>query len=242
MTLSTKNIHDARVLYDDEHPDRWYDAWGPGVVKYVTDFVGIPTDNTTGMPTEYTNTLVGASTFAVTDVAGGTALITTAGAEDDGVKLQLGSQVGTAGENVSFAGAFPCYFGARFQIDDVTQSDVLLGVCVTDTACLDAVTDGMYFRCIDESAVLYFVLEKDSLETVTAVATLVNATTVQVEWLYDGTYVHAYINGVLMASVAATDANFPNDELMRLTVEFLTGEAGAHTCCLDYLRLIQVQR
>jgi len=239
MSVLTKSVHDAYILYDAEHTHRWYDAWGPGVTKYVQDMQGIPVDNTTRAPTQFVITLVGASTVVPTDVGGGAILLTTAGADNDGVKMQLG---GVAGESVGFLGAYPTYFGVQFQASVVTQADFLFGVCVTDTTCLDGVDTGMYFRNIDASALLYFVTEKDTVESQTAVATLAVATPITCEWYFDGATVYAYINGAQVCSVAATDATFPNDELMRLTMEFLTGDNAAITCTINWIRLIQVRR
>ena len=243
MSVLTKSVHDAYVLYDAEHTHRWYDAWGPGVVKYSLNPAAVPTDDVTGMPTEYTNTLVGASTFAVADVAGGAVLLTTAAANNDGVKLQLGSELGTAGENISFVADYPAYFGIQFSTTDVTNSDVLAGFSATDTTCLDAADTAIYFRNIDTVDTLYFVLEQDAVESVTAVATLVDAVNIRCEFLYLAHNVYVYVNDVLMATIADTDANFPNDELMRLTLEFLTGAAGgALGLTVRELRFIQIQR
>jgi hypothetical protein len=222
MAIATKNVHNALVFYDDASTtERWFDAIGDGVVKYELNTAACPTDNTTGMPTEFTNTLVNASTFAHTDIAGGAVLITCANAENDGVSLQLGDELGGVGESVSFAGDYPCYFEITFQGNDVDQTDFLFGVCITDTALLGGMTDGIYFRSVDESAVLNFVLEKDSVESVTAAATLTDATDITASFYFDGVNIIAAINDVQVASIARTDASFPNDELLRLSVEVL---------------------
>lgn len=241
MGLEFATIRNHMVLRDATNTWRWYDAWGPSVVKYEMNTAAVPTDDTTGMPSEFTNTLVNASTFAHTDVLGGGVILTGAGADNDGVKLQLGDELGGAGENVSFAAEYPTYLYAKVQMLDVDQSDMLVGFCITDTTCLDGVTDGMYFRTVDASAVLYFVLEKNSAESTTAVNTMTDATDVELEMFYYGSNVYAYVNGVLMATVADTDAGFPNDELLRLTFEFLSGEAAANTCTIKRLRFIQIQ-
>jgi hypothetical protein len=244
MATEFAQVHNHMVLRDADNTWRWYDAWGDHVVKYEMNTAAVPTDNTTGMPVEFVNTLVGASTFAHTDVAGGAVLLTAEAADNDGVKLQLGDELGGAGENVSFALRYPCYFHARLQLDDVSQTDFLAGFCVTDTACLDAVTDGIYFRSIDETGVVNFVLEQNSLETVTAVATMTDATDIDLEFNYgyDGSgNVYVYVNSVLLATIADTDVYFPNDELLRLTFEFLQGEIAAHTCTLKRLKFIQIQ-
>lgn len=242
MTVEMVTIGDSLVARSGEYPFRWYDAWGSHVVKYEMNTAGCPTDDTTGMPTEFVNTLVGASTFAHTDVLGGAILLTAEAADNDGVKLQLGDELAGAGENVSFALRYPCYFHVRLQIDDVSQTDFLAGFFITDTTALDGGTDGIYFRSIDETGVVNFVLEQDSAETVTAVNTMTDATDVDLEFLYlaDGN-IYAYVNTVLMATIADTDANFCNDELLRLTFEFLQGEIAAHTCTLKRLKFIQIQ-
>jgi hypothetical protein len=83
--------------------------------------------------------------------------------------------------------------------------------------------------------------EKDSVEGTTAVATLSDAVDVTAEFNYDGTTVRSYINGVETSSTANSDATFPNDEYMRLSVEFLTGEAVANTCTIKWIRLILIR-
>jgi len=237
MSIETTSIRQALVYRSHEYPHRWYNAFGEGVSKYVQDFQGYPVDNTTFLPTEFVTTLVNASTCVPTDVAGGAMLMTTAGADNDGVKLQLGS---TAGESIDLSGPYPVYFGIEFAISSVTQSDVLVGLSMTDTTTLDAADTGMYFRSVDGSALLYFVTEKDTIEGATAVATLAANVYITAEFLFDGATVYHYINGTLTGSVARTDATFPNDELMRLTIEFLTGDNAAITCTVKWVRLIQV--
>jgi hypothetical protein len=243
MTVETYTVRDALVYRSHEYPHRWYDAFGPNVAKYITSFNSLPCDDSTNDPTEYINTITeagaGVSTAVVTDVAGGGLIITTAADEDDGYQMQLG--VANSGEWASFAYAYPCYFGVEFQINDVDQTDCLFGLCVTDSDCLGGVTDGMYFRSVDGSALLYFVTEKDSVEGATAVATLSDAVDVTVEFNFDGSTVYSYINGVNTSSTANSDATFPNDELLRFTMEFLTGEAVANTCQVKWVRLIQIQ-
>jgi hypothetical protein len=242
MTTETANLHNALIIRDSVLPHRWYDAYGPNVAKYVTSFNSLPADDSTTDPTEFVVTVVevgGTSSAVLADVAGGALLITAAGNEDDGYSMQLGNA--NSGEWVSFAAEYPLYFSVRFAINDVDQTDVFLGLAVTDTTLLGGVTDGMYFRSVDASAVLNFVLEKDSVETSTAVATLADDTYITAEFVYLGSNVYVYIDGVLVTTIADTDTNFPNNELLRLSVEFLSGEATANTCYISDLRLIQIQ-
>ena len=241
MTVETVQIRSALVFRDADNPHLWYDAIGPGVLKHFEDGINFPNDDTTGDPTEWQCTITeagaGDSTIVTTDLAGGALLITTAGNENDGYAMQLGM---AAGEAVDLSGLGNLFVRARFAINDVDQTDFLVGVCVTDTDCIGAVTDGMYFRSVDESAVLQFVAEKDSVESATNIATLTDAGYIDVYYHHDGTTVYYYVNGSLAGSLARSDASFPNDELLRLTLEFLTGEAAANTCTLTDLVFIYV--
>jgi uncharacterized protein YacL (UPF0231 family) len=236
-------LRNAFVLRDSVLTWRLYDAFGIGVAKYAQEFVNLPVDDATGDPTEFVNTITeagaGNSTAVVTDSAGGALLITTAANEDDGYQMQLGGAGG--GECVKLDGQYPTYFGIRFQINDVDQTDCLFGFCITDTDAIGGVTDGVFFRSVDGSGVLNFVIEKDSVESITAADTLADATNVTAEFYYDGTNITAYINGAQVAQIANTDVSFPDDEELRLTMEFLTGEAVANTCTIDWVRLIHIR-
>ncbi|MCJ7484821.1 MAG: hypothetical protein MUQ25_01460, partial [Candidatus Aminicenantes bacterium] len=79
----------------------------------------------------------------LTTVAGGELLITTAGADDDGVSLQ------TTGEAFYLTENDPLYFGCKVKISEATEADLLIGVCITDTTLLGGMTDGIYFEKLD---------------------------------------------------------------------------------------------
>lgn len=243
MAAEQVSIRNNLVIRDSLNPFRWFDAFGEHVAKFVTSFNHMPADDSTTDPTEWANTVVeagaGTSTAVLNDTAGGALIITTAADEDDGWSSQLGNP--NLGRWASFAAEYPTYYGVRFQINDVDQTDCFFGLAVTDTALLGGVTDGMYFRSVDATGVLNFVLEQDSVETVTAVATMTDATDIVAEFFYWGSNVFIYINGVLVATIADSDANFPNDELLRLSYEFLTGEDVANTCLVKWMRIIQIQ-
>lgn len=242
MGVDQVSINNALVIRDSTFRHRWFDAFGSGVVKQIEDFATIASDDTTGDPTEWTVTVVeagaGFSTAVVTDRVGGALLITAAANEDDGWSMQLGA---AAGESILLDGNYPLYCGIRFALGDADQSDFLFGVAVTNTALLGGVTDGMYFRSIDGTAVCNFVTEKNSVESETAIATLVDDTYITLEFLFDGVSVTAYADGTEITSTAAIGATFPNDEEMRLSLEFLTGEAVANTCTVEWLRMVYVR-
>lgn len=245
--ITTKNIRNVLAVHDPDilvsGGNRMFDAFGPGVVKYLQNFASLPADDQTTDPTEFVNTVVeagaGVSTAVLGDVAGGALIITTAANEDDGYSMQLGNP--NSGRSAQLNGDYPTYFGIRFQINDVDQTDCLFGLCVTDTALLGGMTDGVYFRSVDATGILNFVIEKDSVESTTAVATMADDTDITAEFYYDGQNIKAYIDGDLKATIADSDASFPNDEALRLSMEFLTGEAVANTCQIDWVRIIHIR-
>lgn len=196
----------------------------------------MPTDDTTGDPTAFTLTPVevgaGNSTAVLADNA---LLITTAANENDGLNLQL------KGEAFKLdATTKQVYFGINFQVSEATQADVLAGLCITDTTLLGGMSDGVYFECLDGATDINFVLEKDSTETTSAsaVGTLADATNVTLEFLFDGTNIDCWVDGVLQTRLAVT--NLPNDEFLTPSIHFLTGAASAETMTVNWWRTVMV--
>mgnify|MGYP000347159156 CR=1 FL=1 len=234
MTAEIASVKNNLVVRDDVLTWRWYDAFGPNVVKTIVN----PTQSGVVSTTTMAGTIVTVSTagtlVSVDSEDGGALAWTPSGTEDQGLQTQWG-------EGFYLGRKWPAYFGIRFKNVDVDQADWIAGLCINDTTLLGGLSDGLYFRSVDASAALTFVLEKDSAETETNVATLADATYVTAEWVYDGDYVYAYIDGALAATVAATNANFPSDEHLAAAVALLTGEATANTLSVAWMRAIQVQ-
>lgn len=222
----------GNIVYWDTHRNRWLDAFGPTVCKFIEEFVHLPVDDTTGLPQEFTCTAVNASTVALrTGVAGGVCTITTAGADNDGVNMQL------KGESFKLVANKPLYFGIRFSISSATESDFIVGLCITDTTLLGGMTDGIYFRKVDGSTTTSFVLEKDSTETSTTAMTA-DINYHILEFFFDGTYVDFYVDGVKGTRPAIT--NLCQDEELTPSVHFLTGDNAAITMNIDWIRCIQL--
>lgn len=219
------------------HRKRIVDAIGADVVKYIDDFVRSNPDTAWD---DWTVTRVeggaGESTIAGGDAGNGTMLLTTDAAENDGLNCQL------LGESFKLETGKPLYFGARIQgINDVDQTDLFIGLAITDTDILGGVTDRIGFESLDETAALSFVIEKDSTQTtVAAIGTLVDATAVILEFFWDGAALEVFVDGVSVSAPAIT--NLPNDEEMRVSVHFLTGETTANTCHIDWIRCIKFGR
>lgn len=233
--MNSKWLSGNLVFYDQANPSRWLDAFGPTVCKFLEDWVGTPfitVDSPGGWTVTLVETGAAESTIALIDGAGGLAYIITDAAENDGLSMQITS------EAFKLVSGKPCYFGIRLSLEEVTQSDVLVGLCITDTTLLGGMTDGAYFRKVDGSAAVSFVLEKNSTETTGAVLTAVAATYYVLEFIFDGTNVDSFVDGVLQTRLAQT--NLPDDEDLTPSIELLTGEAVRHSMTVDWIRAIQL--
>jgi len=168
------------------------------------------------------------ATQALADGDGGLLLITNTAADDDLVSLQK------KGESFLFATGKPLFFEARFKVSDATQSDVVIGLQITDTTPLD-VTDGVFFIKADGSTSVSLLVEKNNTATTTSsVATLANDTFITLGFYYDGASSIQYsVNGTVTGTSAVT--NLPDDEALTVTMAIQNGEAVAKTMTVDYV-------
>lgn len=235
MSVKSRWVNGNLTFIDGARRQRWLDAIGPNVCRFIEDFVGTPfasADNMAAWTTTLVEAGAGETTVALQDGVGGELLITTDAADNDGANLQVTK------EAFKLVSAKPCYFGVRLKISEVTQSDLLVGLCITDTDLLGGLTDGVYFRKVDASAALSFVLEKNSTETTGAVLTMVADTYYTLEWFFDGTNIDSYVDGTLQTRLAMT--NKPDDEELTPSIHYLTGEAVLHTATVDWIKCIQI--
>lgn len=181
---------------------------------------------------DWTITDTGIATHALTDADGGALLITNAAADNDA------SFFNKVGESFLVAAGKKLWFKARFQVSDATQSDIVIGLQITDTTPL-AVSDGIYFQKDDGDANIDFYVTKNSTSTTqTAIATLANATNITLGFYYNGVdAVEYYVDDVYLGASAVT--NLPDDEVLTLSFGIQNGEAVAKTMTLDYLLAVK---
>ena len=174
-----------------------------------------------------TETQAGA-TQALTDGDGGLLLITNTAADDDLVALQK------VGESYRFASGKELFFEARFKVSDATQSDVVIGLQITDTTPLD-VSDGVFFIKADGSTSVSLLVEKNGTATTTSsVATMANDTFISLGFYYDGASSIQYsVNGVVKGTSVTT--NLVDDEDLTVSIALQNGEAVAKTMTVDYV-------
>ncbi len=246
MSIQEKTVNNALVLYDDRAPQRWIDAFGPDVVKYLGE-LNHGMDDQTGDPDAFTTTDTsdgaGTSTLAKALTAGQLFKITCAAFDYDGINATL------KGEAFLFTPGKPIYFGIKFQSNDVTASDFVFGLVETDTTLLAADTghaiaitgDGAFFSSLDTSTVVAFKTYVAGAETNTANAdtALVDDTNMVLEFFYDGVTLSGYQNGELVGTFTA---NLPaSDQTLTPSLAFLTGENVANTANIAWLRAMQAR-
>lgn len=177
-----------------------------------------------------------AQVIAVNDADNGVLTVTTNDADDDAENIQWsGDDASGVTETFLFASGKPAWFKARFKLSDATQSDMVIGLCVTDTDVVGGVVDGVFFRKDDGDALLDFVVTKDSAATTaTGIATLADDTWVVAAFYYDGkNSFEAYVDDVKVATSVAT--NMPDNEDLAITIAVQAGEAAAKTLSVDYV-------
>ena len=171
----------------------------------------------------------GSASEAVTSSAGGALLLTNAAGDNDLDFLQL------KGEGFKLSTSKKAYFSARFKVNDVDQSDFVMGLGITDTTPLDT-TDGVFFISADGDAGLDFLVEKDNSATTTEdVATMADDTFITTTSFIDpdASKVYYSINNAKPVGVAIT--NLPDDEELTVSFGIQNGEASAQTMTIDYV-------
>ncbi len=176
---------------------------------------------------EWTVTEVGVATQALGNEDGGTLVITNAAADDDS------SFSNKVGESFLFVAGKKLFFKSRFKVSDATQSELVMGIQITDTTPLD-VTDGVFFTKADGSASMTLEVEKDNTATSTTAATLVDDTYVEAGFFYNGSdKIEVFIDGAIVGTSATT--NLPDDEELTISFGITNGEAVAKIMTIDYI-------
>lgn len=241
MPLHSRNIGQNLVFWQG-HQKRIIDAYGPDVVKWSSDFVNkqlVAADAPLGWTVTLVEAGAGESTITSGNVTGGVLLLTTDANDNDGINMQLTGEAFKMTTSQAMA-----YYGIRLQANEVVQSDLLVGLCITDTDLLGGLTDGAYFRKVDGSAVIETITEKNSGETATAaVKTLIVDTWTTLELVYDYAmsvpHVYFFVDGVQVAEHLLT---IPDDEELTPSIHFLSGSVGAKILSVDWLNCFMIGR
>jgi len=183
---------------------------------------------------------VGTGTSAAaqsTTVVGGAVVITNAANEDDGLWLQESHDGGTNElKGWRIQAGKKAWFKAKFQGVDVDQTDFIVGIHSTQTDPIGtAPTDGVWFQSDDGDGDIDIHCAKNTVfTTASAIATMTDATDVEVGFYWDGVdAINYYVDDVLMGSLAS--GTIPDDEYMTISFGCQNGEATANTMTISFI-------
>ena len=195
----------------------------PDVTKCHTFF----DDFDTYTAADWTVTETGTATQALTDGDGGLLLITNAASDNDASFSQK------VGESFRFETDKKLWFDCRFKASNATQSDVVIGLSITDTTPL-SVSDGVFFLKSDDATTIVMKVVKNGTATTTTVCALADDTFCQLSFCYNGVDgIAVFMDGVQVATSAVT--NLPDDEDLTITYGIQNGSAAARTMTIDYI-------
>ncbi len=180
----------------------------------------------------------------VQDTVAGRFLVTLTDVENDYTIYQLGGNEGDSGtESFSLTAGKRFWFKTCFQINDVDQVDLAVGLTSkqTDATLMEGgAANGAYFCSNDGSANLNFYMRSGSatIGSDTSIATLVDATDVTLGFYFDGVSRLYYYTSATAQAGSIESSSFPTTE-MTPVFGIRGGEAVANTLNMDYVCVIR---
>jgi hypothetical protein len=201
-----------------------------------TDYHAFFDDFDTYTSGQWTATVTGTGTTALTAGDGGLLASATSTASSDANYLQKTT------EGFSFEVGKPAWFKARFKVSALTTV-VVMGLQVTDTTPED-VTDGIYFLSTVTTGVMTLYCRKNATTGSTSVAAgaLVADTYADYAWYWDGKdTVEAFKDGVKVGTITGASAYIP-DTTTTISFGVRTTTAAAKTLTIDYIFAAKARR
>lgn len=219
--------------------------WPPQFYTWFEDFdrytAGLAASTLKEMWLAAPGAVAGAAVVGVSDALGGIlSVVTTTTTDDAGYIAQWrgGNFAGSAAdiaETFVFTPGKKTWFAARFSLDDVIETDFMIGLMVAGST-FAAATDGVFFLKSDGSAnlLLRSAIVTPVVVTSAPLAALVNSTMVEVAYEYDGVdTIRAFVNGAAAGSIGISA--LPTTELA-VTFGVQNGSAvGTRTLLLDWI-------
>lgn len=181
---------------------------------------------------DWTVTVVGSGTQALTDEDGGVLLLTNSAADNDSIS---NSKVG---EGFLLEIGKKTFFKTRLKLSDVMDSAFTIGLIITDTTPLDG-TEGIFFKKENGDSNLDFRVKKgNDFTAVSNIDIVEDDTYIDMGFYYDGDSEIEYsTNGVVRGKTDTT--NLPDDKLLTITFAIRNGEAAAKTMSIDYIMAVK---
>jgi len=226
------------VFYDSTYLQRWVDAIGPNVIKYLNDFGG-DDDGTEGW---VETTTAGTCGVSIYNADNGAILLYTAGTDSDGYNMHRFTGVRLSTND-------PVYFGVRWQFRGSAAGSVsvAMGLTGADTDACGGLTDAMAFRSLSANTSLYLTGALNGTATNLSCCTMAVNTWYIDEFYFNGaaatanTKVDCWHDGTHIGSLS--NGSICGDEVLMptLSVEDEAGNASATSgLVVDWVRMIQL--
>lgn len=183
---------------------------------------------------DWTVTNTGAATEALAAGDGGLILLTNSAADNDIAQIQKNPAAFLPVVGKRF------FMSTRFQLSDVVESDFAIGIQLAnvDGTTLATATDGIFFLKADDAATVALYSRQDNAAGSVnsgAIATLVNATMVQLDAYYDGgDRIYYAVNNAVLGYITVAAGTLPNVVCAPI-ISLKNGAAAAKTATVDRL-------
>ena len=173
----------------------------------------------------------GSATEALTSADGGVLLLTNAAGDNDFDSLQWGAPY----ESYLWEAGKDFFFKCRVKVNGATQSEMIVGLHITDTSPVAGITDGIYFFKDDASTTVSLVVNKNGTATTTSAGTMADDTWTTLGFYYSSKDRKFYIYKDNVLAGTSINTNAPDDEEICLSFTIQNGEAVVKTMSIDYL-------
>lgn len=186
------------------------------------------TDFDTYTAADWTVTTVATASAALTDGDGGLLAVST---QDSATAAIYFDKVGAS---FLMEAGKKAWFKSRFKVSDATNTDLVMGLQITDTSPL-AVSDGVFFIKAAGAATGDLIVEKASVATTASSAiTLVSDTYTSVGFYYNGSDGISYFQDDVQIGTVDT-TNLPDTQVLTVSFGMKNGSAAAYTLTMDYI-------
>lgn len=239
-------VNGAQVWYPEGNRQRWLEAYGENVIKYIEDFEICPRStkkadavNNPEWVITHTSGNAGTSKTSVVhaaDLKGGWLNLVPGSSENDGINMQH------ANESFRVEPDSWLYFGIRYRTgsEQTSEQDFVLGLAENDPSVITNTSHGIYFRSfdgdtyikccvvIDETTVKTLIATSDCQEDTVFIDEFLVKSTDSVEFWHNGSTVGKYTAGIPSTDLAVTFA-------------FFTGASNSsQDLYIDWVRCIQL--
>jgi hypothetical protein len=174
------------------------------------------------------------ATQAIVAGHGGILALTNTGTDNDLNAIQ------NPQETFRFAVGRKAWIRTKFKLSEVTESDAIVGLYITDTSPLATLpSDGVFFYKADGAAALVAQVRKDGAASTISLGNMVADTYETLELYYDGKSTFtAFVDGVPTGTDITVTTNMPDDEEIAVGIAVQAGDGNADTLSIDFIEVL----